>query len=267
MTALVWDNIGERFYETGVDRGVLYLPDGSYAAWNGLIGVEDNSTSELQSFYYDGVKYLNYLAPAEFSGKLKAFTYPDLFDSALGISSLGEEGFFVHEQPPKSFSLTYRTKIGNDVDGIDHGYKIHILYNLLASPESIPYDTISDSTKPIEFSWSLTGTPARFTGFKPAVHVSIDSTKTIEPALLSLEETLYGTESTNPDLPTSEELMSLISMITRGLLIVDNEDGTWDARDESNAFINMLSSTEFEITGANTTTIDPDTYTISDTEA
>lgn len=264
MAVLKWDEIGERTYQVGIDRGVLYLQDGRVAVWNGLVDVEESPSSELKSFFLDGIKYLENLSPADFIGKLKAFTYPDEFDSVNGIATVAP-GLSYHEQPPKSFSLSYRTKVGNDIDGEDHGYKIHILYNLLATPDTYAYITLQDSgVQPIEFGWTLTGTPHRIDKFRPTVHVSIDS-RTTPPEILKLVEgKLYGTKTNPPSLPIITEVGEYFGY--RGaLLIIDFGDGSWMALDEADNYINMIDSTTFEIVGANATFLDPDTYNISST--
>ena len=187
MTALTWDEVGERIYQTGVDRGVLYLHDGTVAVWNGLISVEESSDIELKSFYLDGVKYLETLIPGDFIGKLKAYTYPDEFDRVNGIVYVAP-GLSFYEQPAGSFNLSYRTRIGNDLEGIEHGYKTHILYNILANPDLHSFETSRDSgISPIEFSWLLTGTPPRPDKYRPTLHVSIDS-RTTPPDILKLLE-------------------------------------------------------------------------------
>jgi hypothetical protein len=264
MATLTWDEVGERTFQTGVDRGVLYLQDGTAVPWNGLTSVEDSSNGERKSFYLDGVKFLENLTPKDFVGTLKAYTYPEEFDECTGIVAV-VEGFEAYEQPPKSFSLSYRTKIGNDVDGLEHGYKIHILYNLLAEANSYAYSTLDNSSaKPIEFSWTLSGTPPKIDRFRPTVHVTIDSTKTPPEILQMVENTLYGTNTSNPSLLTFQSLSELFDYLG-ALVIIDHGDGTWTAIDESNGYITMLDSTTFFIDNANVTYLDVDTYTISST--
>lgn len=264
MATLVWDKPGERFYQMGVDRGVLFLPDGSGIAWNGLIGVEDNSKAENRSFYLEGAKFLEIVTPGDFSGKLKAFTYPEEFDSINGIGTV-VPGFNVYEQPPKHFSLSYRTLIGNDIDGTDHGYKIHILYNLVANPETIASNTLDDSNvQPIEFSWGISGIPEKIENQRPAVHVSIDSRQTPVEIMKYIEDHLYGTAVTEAQLPSIQQLSEYFGY-QGSLIIIDYGDGTWSAIDESNGFITMLNETTFSIDGANATYLDADTYEISST--
>lgn len=264
MATLTWDKPGERFYQTGVDRGVFYPHDGPAIAWNGLTGIEESSNKELKSFYNEGINYLNNLDPGEFLGKLKAFTYPDEFEAVIGNAELSP-GFMFHDQPSKSFGLTYRTKVGSDLDGSDHGYKIHLLYNLVADPESVSYSSLTDSNvQPVEFAWNLVGTPPKLFGYRPTVHVTIDSRKTPDEILGLLEGILYGTNTTPPSLPPLSEVAELFGY-HGALIIVDHGDGTWTAIDESDTYINMVSSTEFSIHDADATVVDPDTYTISST--
>lgn len=264
MTALTWDEIGERIYQIGVDHGVLYLHGETGVVWNGLIDVEESSSSELKEYHLDGVKYLEVLTPGNFTGKLKAFTYPDEFDSVNGIGHVNP-GFSLYDQPYKSFNLSYRTRIGNDIDGTDHGYKIHILYNVLAKPESHSFDTLKDSAvTPIEFTWSLTGTPTKLDRYRPTVHVSIDSTQT-DPAVLQLiEDQLYGTASINPSLPSILQIAEYFGYLG-ALIIVDHGDGTWSAIDESDTYISMLDATTFLIDDVDASYSDADTYQVSST--
>lgn len=264
MAILTWDDVGERIFQTGVDRGVLYLQDGTVAVWNGLTSIEESSAGERKSFYLDGVKFLETLTPNDFSGNLKAFTYPDEFDSVNGIATV-VEGFEAFDQPSKSFNLSYRTKIGNDIDGLDHGYKIHILYNVIAESDTYAYATTDDSgAKPIEFSWNLSGFPPKIDRFRPTVHVAIDSTKTPPDVLTLIENQLYGTATTAPSLPSFQDIEEFFGYLG-ALIIVDNGDGTWTAIDESNGYITMLDATTFFIDHANATYLDAVTYQISST--
>jgi hypothetical protein len=264
MTALVWDQIGERVYQAGIDRGVLYLHDGTVAVWNGLTNVEESSDSEIKSFHLDGVKYLENFIPGDFSGKLTAFTYPDEFNSVNGVADFSS-GLDYYNQPAKSFNLSYRTKIGNDIEGTEYGYKIHILYNIIANPDSHAFETFQESgVQPIEFGWTLTGTPSRLKGFKPTVHISIDSIKTPPYILEILENMLYGTDTNNPRLPSIQEVAEFFGYLG-ALLIVDHGGGMWSAIDESDTYITMIDTTTFQIDDADATYLDPDTYEVSST--
>jgi hypothetical protein len=267
MTVIEWDKVGDRIYQTGIDRGVLYLKDGTAVPWNGLKSVEDGTNPETKSYYLDGVKILDHVTPGEFTGKMTAITYPDEFDDVLGAVDVGS-GLTYYEQPAKSFNLSYRTLKGSDIDQ-DYGYKVHLLYNLMATPESQTFATIGDKVDPQEFSWSLTGTPPIGTidGMRPTVHISVDSNGPRPDLLAQLEDILYGTSSTEPRFPTILEVRIMFGEVG-GLFIVDNGNGTWTAIDPSDDFIDMLDAETFQISHANATFTDPpdnDTYTIQDT--
>jgi hypothetical protein len=263
LATLEWDRVGERYFETGIDRGVLYLKDGRSVPWNGLRSVEEGSDSESASFYLDGVKYLHRVTPGDFSGKLTALTYPDEFDEVVGTREVGT-GMYYYNQDPKMFNLSYRTRIGNDIDGVDHAYKLHVLYNLIATPDPANYQSISDQVQPVDFGWTLSGTPPVVAGHRPTVHICIDS-RDADPFILeTLEGLLYGSPTTNPRLPPLDELTSLMSMYG-ALVIVDNGDGTWTAIDLADRYITMNSDTQFTIDNVDATYSDVSTYTISTT--
>ncbi len=217
MPELVWDGIGDRLYETGVDHGVLYIPDASgvYTTgvpWNGLVTVtESPSGAEPNAKYADNIKYLNLISAEEFGGTIEAYTYPDEFAQFDGLSS-PEEGVLVGQQPRKSFGLSYRTRLGNDVEGEEYGYKLHLLYGLTASPSEKAYGTINDSPEPITFSWAITSTPAPVTGLKPTSLIVVDSTVVEATALTNLEEALYGDATLGvAHLPTPDEVIAFFS--------------------------------------------------------
>jgi hypothetical protein len=212
MTALVWDQVGERRYETGVDHGVLYPPSGVAVPWNGLISVNESVSREVKSYFIDGIKFLDHHVPGSYSAKISAFTYPDEMDE-LGGTQEFSPGVFVHDQrSPRLFNLSYRTLVGNDVEGLDHAYKIHILYNLLAIPGDVTYSTNGESVDPQTFEWSIFGTPAQMFGIRPTSHISLDSRR-IAPAMLeTLEETLYGTVGTEPSLPSLVDLLGMVEV-------------------------------------------------------
>jgi len=212
MTALVWDQSGERVYQTGVDRGVLYLPDGIAVPWNGLTSIEDTTSKENNDIFLDGVKVLEYVIPGDFSANLKAFTYPVEFDNINGIQrSTDVPGLRVHDQPPKLFSLSYRTKIGNDLAGIDAGYLIHLLYNVIANSDAHESPTINESTSPTEFSWVLSARPVTGSfNWRPTAHVSVDS-RDVDPTYLqAFEDILYGTTEVEPRFPALSEVSDIL---------------------------------------------------------
>lgn len=217
MAKLVWDDIGERFFETGVSKGVLFVADdlGGYAdgvAWNGLTGItESPSGAEATALYADNIKYLSLTSAEEFGATIEAFTYPDAFAQCDGTAELAtSSGVYVGQQSRKMFGLVYVTKLGNDVDGDDHGYKIHIIYGAKASPSERAYQTVNDSPEAITFSWELTTTPVAVTGFKPTASLVIDSTKISALDLATIEDSLFGDTSTEPTLLTPNEILAIV---------------------------------------------------------
>ena len=216
MTALAWDQVGERLYETGVDRGVLYIPDsgGNYDsgfAWNGLTTVtESPSGAEASPQYADNIKYLNLVSAEQFGATVEAFTYPDEFAQCDGTAS-PEAGLTIGQQARKTFGLCYRTRVGNDLDGVDHGYKLHLIYGALAAPSEKAYATINDSPEAITFSWEVSTSPVEVPGFKPTASLTVDSTKVDADALSDLEDLLYGTVGGDPSLPLPAAVLALFS--------------------------------------------------------
>lgn len=209
MTVLAWDQVGDRRYETGIDRGVLYLPDGTAVPWSGLVSITENLEREVKSYFLDGIKFLDHHVPRVYSAKLGAYTYPDELDELLGMSQFAP-GVYVHDQRAKLFNLSYRTREANDVEGPDAGYKIHIVYNILAIPSSPALSTLSKSSAPALFEWTLTGTPPQMFGMRPTNHISLHS-RGIDPELLAtLEGLLYGTSTDDPSLPRMVDLLALI---------------------------------------------------------
>jgi hypothetical protein len=266
MAVLTWDKVGDRIYQTGIDRGVLYLQDGTVAVWNGLIGVEESPNVELKSFYLEGIKYLESLTPNDFQAKLTAFTYPDEFDTVNGIAHISP-GLSYHDQLSTSFNLSYRTRVGNDIEGLDLGYKIHILYNVIATPDSYAYGSMQDSSiEPITFGWALTGVPQKIKKYRPTVHISIDSRETPPEVLRLLENKLYGTEDAPPSLPIITEVASYFGYLG-ALIIIDFQDGSWMAIDEAGTYLSMTNDTTFQIANVDATYLDANTYEISSTNA
>lgn len=218
MSRLNWDAIGERLYELGVDRGVLYIDNGPGVEWNGLVSIsEDIDGGEAKSFYIDGVKYLNRSAPEEFQATLEAYTYPEEFAVCDGTAALSTNGLYATQQARQSFGLAYRSRIGNDVKSVDFGYKIHLVYNALATPSSQSHETINDSMDPFNFSWTITTKAPRLGGHKPTSHFIIDSRTTPTPLLEEIEGILYGTSTTEPRLPVLAELIYLFNSYNASL--------------------------------------------------
>lgn len=224
MARLTWDNTGERLYETGVRNGVLYVVDakGAYSngvAWNGLISVtESPSGAEATALYADDIKYLNLISAEEFGATIEAYTYPDEFMECDGSAEI-VTGAVIGQQNRKMFGLCYRTVLGNDVDGNDHGYKLHIIYGAQASPSDKEYGTIDDSPDAITFSWEITTTPVYVldgngnpvAGYKPTATVVIDSTRVDATKLTALEAILYGDASNQARLPLPAEIISTLT--------------------------------------------------------
>ena len=216
MAKLVWDESGKRLYETGVEKGVLYVQgeNGTYekgVAWNGLTAVtESPSGAEPTALYADDIKYLELFSAEEFGATIEAYTYPAEFEACDGSASLGE-GVTIGQQDRKAFGLCYRTVVGNDVKGNEHGYKIHLVYGAKAKPSEKAYATVNDSPEAVTFSWEVTTTPVNVAGFKPTASVTIDSTK-IQPEKLKLiEDKLYGTASEEATLPLPDEIKQIIA--------------------------------------------------------
>lgn len=218
MTAIVWDQVGERRYETGIDRGVLYPSGGIGVPWNGLVSVSETRAGTIKSYFIDGMKYLDKHIPGSYAAKLSAFTYPDVLDSLIGSPEFAP-GVHVHDQPAKLFHLSYRTRIANDIDGVDHGYKLHIIYHVLANPSDFSADTIGANAEAKPFDFDLTGTPQNMFGIRPTSHISLDSRR-IDPEILeTLEKLIYGTEPTPPEnpgddpIPNDPQLPSLFDLL------------------------------------------------------
>lgn len=216
MAKLTWDDTGKRFYETGVKMGVLYVQEaGAYptgVAWNGLTAVtESPSGAEATPLYADDIKYLNLYSTEEFGATIEAYTYPDEFMECDGSAELAQ-GVSLGQQTRKAFGLCYRTTVGNDVDGNDHGYKLHLIYGAMASPSEKAYATINDSPEAITFSWEVTTTPVNVDGFKPTASITIDSTKVDKACLTALEVILYGsTDGDGPRLPLPDEIKTIMT--------------------------------------------------------
>lgn len=225
MSKIVWDKTGDHLYETGVKQGVIYPQStgGAYSkgvAWNGLTAVtESPSGAEATALYADDIKYLNLLSVEEFGATVEAYTYPDEFAECDGSAEIAT-GVSIGQQKRKAFGMCYKTTLGNDVDGNEHGYKLHIIYGAMAAPSEKGYATINDSPEAITFSWELTTTPVSVTGAKPTASLVIDSTKANPTKLKALEDILYGKDGTgdggtigavDPRLPLPDEIAELMA--------------------------------------------------------
>lgn len=216
MSKIKWDETGKRLYETGLDQGVLFPmgANNAYAsgvAWNGLTAVNESpSGAEASPLYADNIKYLNMVSAEDFGCTIEAYTYPPEFEACDGSAEIAP-GVTVGQQSRKIFGFSYRTKVGNDVDGQDHGYKLHLIYGGLASPSEKNRQTVNDSPEAVSFSWEVTTTPVEVPGFKPAAHLVIDSTKTDKTKMAELEKILYGDEDVESRLPLPAEVITLLA--------------------------------------------------------
>ena len=265
MTKLEWDADGTRIYEGGVSRGVLYLEDGSGVPWNGLIGVNEKVEGESTTpLFRDGAKVMDVTERGDYSATLTVFTYPDEFMEYDGYHSLGG-GLYAKNQQPKQFGLSYRTEVGDDLEGLGSGYKIHVVWNITAEQSAVTYTTLGASVDPIDFVWELGATPEYIPGYKATAHLVIDSRR-IEPYLLvDLEDVLYGTDATPSRLPRLAELQTFVTeweLIT----ITLGPDGsvTFTGPEE---LLTMVSDEEFQIDSIFGEYSDAYNYTVSTTTA
>ena len=255
MTKVVWDQTGERVYETGVDHGVLFIPNGGGVydtgfAWNGLTTVtESPSGAEASPQYADNIKYLNLVSAEEFGATIEAYTYPPEFAQCDGTAA-PSVGVAIGQQARKSFGLAYRTKLGNDVAGSDFGYKLHLIYGALAAPTERAYATVNDSPEAMAFSWEVTTTAVDVPGFKPTAIMTVDSTKVTSAGLLALENVLYGSAGVEPRLPTPEEVIAFFAgtqtmvtataptfVSTTGVITIPTVTGVTYRRADTNAVV------------------------------
>lgn len=213
MTALVWDQMEDRWYETGIERGVLYRVNGGEGdafPWNGLVSVTEAAQLESKSYYYEGLKVLERSVAGSYSAKISAFTYPDFLDDVVGIQKYAP-GVNLHDQRPQRFHLSYRTRIGNSLDGPDAGYKVHFLYELSAVPDDAAINTLSDKVEPTTFGWTVTGMQKRMLGDQPISHISLDS-RNVDPAILAeLESYLYGKVDDYAFMPDADWVLSFFA--------------------------------------------------------
>jgi len=262
MSKIQWDAIGTRTYESGLDRGVLYVQDGFGVPWNGLTDVKEKNEKKVTPLYFDGVKTQDKVELGDFSGSISAITYPEELLQMEGYGRL-VNGVFVGDQEPEAFGLSYRTKIATDADN-DAGYKIHIVYNVTAIPKDKQYSSISDAIGLSEFEWDITATPPDYVvGFRPSAHIVIDSRHSNAKLLSDVELMLYGGDTADARLPNFGDLMELILGFFL-VEIIDNGDGTWTAYTEFDGYIFDEGDQSFRIDNVNAT-YDGDEYELSDT--
>lgn len=227
MTKLIWDKVAERFYEAGIDRGVLYLSDNTGVAWSGLTGLDERFSSGGSSIYIDGIRYNDKAAISDFEASLKAFTYPDEFLDYDGIVEIAQ-GFSAAEQEQQTFGLSYRSFYANDTEGEDFGYRIHIIYNLVAIPDGKNQDTTSESISPLEFAWSLSAVAEPIEGFLPTAHIILDSLLLDPEIMTSMELMLYGDDTHTPHIRSLSHLVDLVANWGPLLITPDEVSGLAD---------------------------------------
>lgn len=260
MARLEWNTSGNKLYETGVDRGVLYLDGHPGIPWVGLVSVDVNPIGgSTKSYYLDGRKYLTSSSPEEFNATISAFTYPTEFGQCDGRAN-PRPGMYLTQQRRKSFGFSYRTRIGNDIDGVDHGYKIHLVYNGIVEPSAQSFSSINDQSNPVDFSWNLTTKPPVISGYKQTSHIIIDSRETAPLVLQSIENVLYGDDLNSARLPTIEELFVIYDEL-QVLEVFDNGDGTFTISGPDSA-IQKLNDDTYQITYPSVVSVGDDEYLI-----
>lgn len=209
MARLTWSEPGNRLFEAGIDRAVLYVEGGTGVAWTGLISVQDNrSGGQTKPRFLDGVKVSNHSSLEQYEGTIEAFAYPEAFAVCDGTATL-QNGLRAYRQRRRPFSMTYRTRVGNDLKGIDYAYKIHILYNLSAEPTDRGYDTLGEDVEPLVFSWDVNARPEMVEGLAPTAYFGFDSRDVPSELLETIENMLYGDSTQDPSLPSAGELFFL----------------------------------------------------------
>lgn len=259
MARLIWGATGTRFFEAGVDCGVLYPKVGPGVPWNGLVSVTNKSSAgERTAHHIDGVKYAEEISSAPFGVTINALNYPAEFNPCLGIAHIAK-GLHVDGQPKESFGFAYRTKIGNDVEGLDHAYKTHLIYNAVAAASAKSYSSDS-APSPVAFSWPVATTPIAVPGWRPFAHISIASNRVDERLLRIFEDVLYGSDETEPRLPDPTEVLDIFSTIS-SWSVVDNGDGTARVTG-SNLILRNVSPIGFDISTAMITPVSDGVFSI-----
>lgn len=261
-TAMVWHAPEDRSFETGLDRGVLYPKDGDAVPWSGLQSVDEEGGDSATAYYIDGRPFLFLPRPKEFKATLKAITYPDAFSEMMGIQEVAD-GMYLDSQPGNSFDLAYRTLVGNAVEGADHGYKIHLIYNCTVSPQALTYESMSSSINPTSFSWEIQAVPIQVPGFRPTAHIIIDTRHMGPDRIAQLESLLYGDQMVTPRMPSPQAVYDLLSF-GDSILVTDNGDGTFDVTG-SYENVYMVEDGLFRVDNANAYDNGDGTFTLTST--
>ncbi len=261
MPKLTWGDVGQRFYESGVDRGVLYVGSDPGVSWSGLVSVSETVIGgESKSFYFDGIKYSNTSSAEEYGATIEAFTYPDEFAVCDG-TEIPLSGLYVTHQRRRQFGFSYRTKIGNDTLGADYGYKIHLVYNALAQPSQRANKSISDTVDPNNFSWTITTRPPAIENFRRTSHIVIDTRLASPDVLSAIETIIYGSDAAAARLPTIAEVFDIFAASAL-FIVTDNGDGTFTATGPD-YLVGMIDDTTFQIESPYAIYLDDTTYTLS----
>lgn len=257
MTKLHWNVAGDRLFEAGVDRVVFFPEEGPGVPWNGVTAVkEDTAGSALPVQYVDGVPVRSQKIKEGFAVVLQAYSCPLEFEEYEGSLDI------LTRQQRKAFGLSYRTLVGNDTQGLDHAYKIHLVYNALAMPSAVDYNSVSpDGLNAAPFSWGISTKPTEIPGAKPAAHLIIDTSVAYPEAIQAIEDVLYGSDTVEARLPSPAEMMDLFEQHAI-LTIIDHGDGTWTAIGPDDV-VTMLDGDTFQITWPSAVYLDADTYQIS----
>ena len=261
MPKLTWGDAGTRFYESGVDKGVLYVGSDPGVSWSGLVSVSETvSGGESKPFYFDGIKYLNYSSAEEYGATIEAFTYPDAFAECDG-TQIPLDGLYITHQRRRSFGFSYRTRIGNDTVGSEYAYKIHLVYNALAEPSQRSNKTFSENIDPNNFSWTITTRPPAIDNFRRTSHIVIDTRLAAPDVLSAIELILYGSDALPARLPTIAEVFDIFAASAL-FIVTDNGDGTFTATGPD-YLVGMIDDTTFQIESPYAIYLDDDTYTLS----
>lgn len=261
---LSWNLPGQKVFETGIDRGVLYLRSGEVVPWNGLTSVNENFGQSSEATFYDGVKLSEIQTSNGFSATVSAITYPDELDEICSGESI-RSGIHLGDQAPSSFGFSYRTMVGNDLAGVDAGYKIHLVYNVSATVSDRSYQTVSDDVDLIEFEWEFVAIPEQLEMYRPSTHIVIDTTRTSPSLVQLIEDYIYGTSTTPPVLPPMRILLAIILAYDNFIDVTDNGDGTCTVSTDATAIINDLGSGVYEIREATIAYVNSTTYLLSPT--
>lgn len=258
---IIWDDPDKRYYQHGLDHGVLYIPNLDPVAWNGLISFDEGEDGSTEVMYRDGVVYLADAEPSDFSGKITAMMYPDQFSKCIGMGK-ATDGLYLDNQKPSRFSMSYRTLIGSGTRGDMFGYQLHLVYNCMATIGQRQRRTIGADVNPVEFNFDVVCTPVKLAGYRPTAHYVIDTRGMSKSTVASIEEILYGTDTTPGRMPTPTELFDLMNF-GDALTVTVHTDGTYTVVGSSDN-LEELTENSFIMRNINGTDNGDGTYVISD---